>query len=123
MARRWGQRVVRWVILGALLFAAGAGGVAAYRYSLPTVTVTEVVRAPVVSAFYATGTLSPVREHPIKARVEGMLEPLQDGPLIDKGSRVKKDQVLMKVVNKERELVASRAAAELEEKRARADEK
>jgi RND family efflux transporter MFP subunit len=123
MARRRGQRVVRWVILSVLVFAAGVGAVAAYRYSLATVTVTEVVRAPVVSAFYATGTLSPVREHPIKARVEGMLEPLEDGPLIDKGSRVKKGQVLMKVVNKERELIASRAAAELEEKRARADEK
>jgi RND family efflux transporter MFP subunit len=64
-----------------------------------------------------------VREYPIKARVEGMLEPLDDGPLIDKGSRVKKDQPLMRIVNKERELVATRAAAELEEKRARADEK
>jgi len=123
MARRRGQRVVRWVILGALVLAAGGGAVAAYRYSLPTVTVTEVVRAPVVSAFYATGTLSPVREHPIKARLEGMLEPLEDGPLIDKGSRVKRGQVLMKVVNKERELIVSRMAAELEEKRARADAK
>jgi RND family efflux transporter MFP subunit len=121
--RRRGHRAVRWVLLAGVAVIAAGVGVAAYRYSLPTVTVTEVVRAPVVAAFYATGTLSPVREHPVKARVEGMLERLDDGPLIDKGSRVKQGQVLMKVVNKERELIASRAAAELEEKRARGDEK
>ena len=103
--------------------AAWAGGIAAYRYARPVVTVTEVVRGPVVQAFYATGTLLPVREYPIKARVEGMLERLDEGPLIDKGSRVKKDQPLMRVVNQERELLARRAEAELEEKRARADEK
>src|SRR5689334_20767275 len=101
MNRRRGLRLVRWVVLAGLAVAVGAGALAAYRYSLPTVTVTEVVRAPVVQAFYATGTLSPVREYPIKARVEGMLEPLDDGPLIDKGSRVKKDQPLMRIVNKE----------------------
>ena len=123
MSRSRGHRAVRWVLLTTLILLAGGGAVAAYRYSLPTVTVTEVVRAPVVAAFYATGTLSAVREYPVKARVEGTLERLDDGPLVDKGSRVTKNQPLMKVVNKERELIASRAAAELEEKRARAEEK
>ena len=75
-----------------------AGGIAAYRYARPVVTVTEVVRGPVVQAFYATGTLSPVREHPVKAPVEGTLERLDDAPdvaVIDKGSRVRKGQPLI----------------------------
>ena len=121
MSRRRSHRAARWIILAVVCAAAVGGGLGAYRYSRPVVTVTEVVRAPVVQAFYATGTLSPVREHPVKARVEGMLERLEEGPLIDKGSRVAKDQPLMRVVNKERELLARRAEAELEEKRARAD--
>src|SRR6266516_2815755 len=124
MSRRRTQRAVRWMIPPALAAALLAGGIAAYRYARPVVTVTEVVRGPVVQAFYATGTLSPVREHPVKAPVEGTLERLDDAPdvaVIDKGSRVRKGQPLMRVVNQERELMARRAEAELEEKRARAD--
>jgi membrane fusion protein (multidrug efflux system) len=77
----------------------------------------------VVAAFYATGTLSPVRDHPLKASAEGIVARLGDGPFVDKGSRVKEGQRLLKVVNRELELMEVRARAELEEKRARADEK
>lgn len=123
MIRRHAHSAVRWVLLAAVAVAVAAGAVFAYRRSQPVVTVTEVVRAPVVAAFYATGTLSPVREHPIKASVEGTLEWLGEGPVIDKGSRVKKGQPLAKVANPERQFLERRAAAELEEKRARADAK
>jgi RND family efflux transporter MFP subunit len=115
--------LVRWVLLAGALLGVGAALFLLYGYSRPLVTVTEIAQAPVVQAFYATGTLSPVRDHPIKTSVEGVLERLPDGPLIDKGSRVTKGQRLLKVVDPELELVALRAKAELEEKRARADEK
>jgi RND family efflux transporter MFP subunit len=123
MNRRRAQGAVRWVLLTAAVLAAAGGGLAVYNYLRPVVTVTEVVRGPVVQAFYATGTLSPVREHPIKASVEGTLERLEDGPLIDKGSRVTRGQPLMRIVEPQRQFVAKRTEAELEEKRARADEK
>lgn len=121
-ARRRAQGLVRWVVIGAVVVAVVAAAFTAYRFARPVVTVTEIVQAPVVQAFYATGTLSPVRDHPIKTPVEGIVERL-DGPFIDKGSRVTKGQPLLKVVDPELELMAVRAKAELDEKRARADEK
>ena len=123
MNPRRAQGAVRWVLLTAVVLAVAAGGFAAYNRLRPVVTVTEVVRGPVVQAFYATGTLSSVREHPVKASVEGTLERLEDGPFIDKGSRVKKGQPLMRIVEPQRQFLAKRTEAELEEKRARADEK
>src|SRR6476661_5222607 len=103
MNRRRAQGAVRWVLLAAAVLAAVGGGFALYNYLRPVVTVTEVVRGPVVQAFYATGTLSPVREHPIKASVEGTLERLDEGPLIDKGSRVTRGQRLMRIVDSQRQ--------------------
>lgn len=121
--RRGAQSLVRWIITAAILVAVAAGALATYRYVRPVVTVTEIVEAPVVQAFYATGTLSPLRDHPIKTPVEGIVERLPDGPFIDKGSRVTRGQPLLKVVDPELELMALRAKAELDEKRARADGK
>ena len=121
--QRRAQSLVRWVLFAVAILAFGAVAMIAYRASRPTVTVTEIVQAPVVQAFYATGTLSPVRDHPIKTPVEGIVERLPDGPLIDKGSRVTKGQSLLKVVEPELELMAMRAKAELDEKRARSEEK
>lgn len=115
--------LVRWVVIAAVAMAAVAVGFGVYARLRPVLTVTEIVQAPVVQAFYATGTLSPVRDHPIKASVEGIVERLPDGPFIDKGSRVTEGQALLKIVDPELELLSLRAKAELEEKRARADEK
>jgi RND family efflux transporter MFP subunit len=120
-ARSTAQSLVRWVLLGVVLLAIAGAAFAIYARLRPVVTVTEIVQAPVVQAFYATGTLSPIRDHPIKTPVEGIVERLADGPLIDKGSRVKARQPLLKVVDPELELMERRAKAELEEKRARAD--
>jgi RND family efflux transporter MFP subunit len=122
-ARSRAQSLVRWVLLAVVALAVVVLARVVYGRLRPTVTVTEIVQAPVVQAFYATGTLSPVRDHPIKTSVEGIVERLSDGPFIDKGSRVKAGQPLLKVVDPELELHARRAKAELEEKRARADEK
>ena len=121
--RQRAQSLVRWVLIAATLLAAVGAGFVLYGRLRPVVTVTEIVQAPVVHAFYATGTLSPVRDHAIKAPVEGIIQRLPDGPFIDKGSRVTRDQPLLKVVDPELELLALRAKAELDEKRARADEK
>src|SRR4051812_45276375 len=119
--RRRAQSLVRWVVTAAVALAAVGAAFVAYGYSRPVVTVTEIVQAPVVQAFYATGTLSPVRDHPIKTSVEGIVELLSDGPLVDKGSRVAKGQSLLRVVDPKLELAAMRAKSELDEKRARAD--
>jgi RND family efflux transporter MFP subunit len=121
--RQRGQGLVRWVALAVVLCSVAGAAVAVYRYTRPVVTVTEIVQAPVVAAFYATGTLSPVRDHPIKASAEGIVERLPDGPFVDKGSRVTAGQRLLKVINRELELMEVRARAELEEKQARADER
>jgi hypothetical protein len=37
------------------------------RWARPVVTVSEAVEAPVVQAFYSTGTVQPEREYPIRA--------------------------------------------------------
>jgi multidrug efflux pump subunit AcrA (membrane-fusion protein) len=125
--RRRASSLVRWVVVIAVALGALGVALAVYGSLRPVVTVTETVQAPVVQAFYATGTLSPVRDHPIKASVEGIVERLGDAdsgaPLIDKGSRVTKGQPLLKVVDPKLELAATRAKAELDEKRARSDEK
>jgi RND family efflux transporter MFP subunit len=125
--RRRAHSLVRWVVAAAVALAAAGIVFAVYGSLRPVVTVTEAVQAPVVQAFYATGTLSPVRDHPIKTSVEGIVERLgndkADAPVIDKGSRVTKGQPLLKVVDPKLELAAMRAKAELDEKRARADAK
>jgi RND family efflux transporter MFP subunit len=114
---------VKWIIVAVAIAAAAAGALVALNYARPAVTVTEVVTGPVVQAFYATGTVSPVREYPVKTPIEGTTELLDTGPLIDKGSRVKKGQPLIRVVEPGLAFQAARTAAELKEKRARADER
>lgn len=121
--RRRAQSLVRWVVIAAVVLTLAGVAFVVYGRFRPVVTITEIVEAPVVQAFYATGTVSPVRDHPIRASVEGIVQRLPDGPLVDKGSRVAKDQPLLKVVDKQLELMEVRARAELDEKRARADEK
>ena len=119
---RRGHTLTRWVLVAVAVAASALIAATVYAYARPVVTVTEVVRAPVVQAFYATGTLSPERDYPIKTSVEGIVESLTAGDFIDKGSRVKKGQPLLKVVDPKLELMAMRTKAELEEKQARSEE-
>jgi len=99
-----------------------AAGVAAgvMLLSRTKVQVTRLVTADVVQAFYATGTVVAEREYEVRSQVAGVVE-LKAG--IDKGSVVKKGQVLGRVVSEDLEKKVRQAEAEVKEKRARADEK
>lgn len=99
-----------------MAIALGASAIAflAWRaFSTPTVTVTEVVEGPVVQAFYATGTLLPDREYPIKSNVEGIVTEV----VVDKGSPVKAGQKVAFVRVEEYVMRFSQAQAELELKK------
>ena len=73
MKARRGQSPVRWVLTIVVMLALFAGaGILVLRWVRPAVTVTEVVEGPVVQAFYATGTIAPEREFPIKSATAGL---------------------------------------------------
>jgi multidrug efflux pump subunit AcrA (membrane-fusion protein) len=104
-----------WVILPVVVLAALAGG--AYRYLRPTVDVTEVVEGPVVEAFYATGTVSAQHEYSVRSSVAGIIH-----LSVDKGSAVKRGQVLAVVDNADLRFAVDQANAELKRKAALADD-
>ncbi|GIW77243.1 MAG: hypothetical protein KatS3mg104_2306 [Phycisphaerae bacterium] len=85
----------------------------------PKVTVTRVTNGPVVSAFYATGTVRPEREYPIRTPVQGTVEQV----MVDKGDPVRAGQTLAVVTDPQLKFRAERAKAILDEKIALADEK
>src|SRR3954447_7288882 len=88
MGRRRGLTPVHWMLIVAAVLAVGVGGVAAYVVTRPAVTVTAVIEGPVVEAFYATGTLQPVREYPVRATAAGILaKPPGTQPYRRKGGR------------------------------------
>lgn len=84
---------------------------------LPSVNVTRVTNGPVVQAFYATGTVQPVREFPIKANTAGTLEKVW----VDKGDRVKAGQPLAQVNDPALIYALAKADADLDEKKRRLD--
>lgn len=104
-------------MLAAAAAVAGALGVGAWYWLTPVVTVTEAVEGPVVQAFYATGTVRPTREYPVKSNTAGILEEV----LVDKGDRVTAGQPIARVADPQLTFARDRAAAELAEKRGRAD--
>lgn len=117
--RTRGQAIFKVVVVTAILVGTAAAAVYAVRvFSMPLVQVTSPTRGDVVQAFYATGTISPEREYPIRARVAGILV-LEEG--IDKGVAVRKDQVLGRVVSDDLEQKLRQSEAELKEKEQRAD--
>ncbi|HEY0007387.1 MAG TPA: efflux RND transporter periplasmic adaptor subunit [Tepidisphaeraceae bacterium] len=112
------KRVQKWVIL--LLASVAVAFLAWWGLSwfiTPRVNVTRIVQGPVVQAFYATGTVQPVREFPIKANNEGILEKV----LVDKGARVTAGQPLAILNDPVLRYRADRARATLDEKKKRAD--
>jgi RND family efflux transporter MFP subunit len=113
---RQASRLGTAVVVTVVLLLAVAWGYS--RYALPSVVLTEVVEGPVVEAFYATGTLVPYREYPVKSNVDGTLIEV----LVDKGAKVKKGDVLARVYVEEFVLRRQQAAADLELKMAQADE-
>lgn len=103
--------MVRWGV--AILLAAGLAWAAWTAYGawiVPTVVVTEVVEGPVVQAFYATGTLLPHREHPVKSNVEGVLVEV----LVEKGDEVHKNQKLALVRAEDSLMKFTQAQADFE---------
>src|SRR3954470_5012410 len=117
MKTRRGQSPVRWVLTIVVIVAlVGGGGLLVFRWVRPSVTVTEVIEGPVVQAFYATGTVAPDHEFPIKSSTAGILVKV----LVDKGDAVKKDQPLAVVSDPALVFLADKAKAELEEKLKRA---
>lgn len=117
MKPRRAQGYVRWVVLAALLVAAVGGAYVVLSTMRPTVTVTDLTERRVVQAFYATGTVSPEREYPIRTPTAGLLAEV----FVDKGHAVRKGQRLAFVSDPDLEAKVKQAAAELAEKQARAD--
>jgi multidrug efflux pump subunit AcrA (membrane-fusion protein) len=110
----------RWVgmmvLLGGIVFGVQWG---VMRLARPTVTVTRAVEGPVVQAFYATGTISPQRDYPIKSNTAGIITELK----VDKGSPVKAGDELARVSDPELQFKFDQAKATVTEKEAMADEK
>ena len=137
---------VRWALFAVGALALAAGSVWAYRMSRPAVTVTDAIEGPVVEAFYATGTLQPEREHPVKAIATGVVQkpppaavalwwlrrsaanlpfkytPFPE-PYVDKGHAVGVDQPLAVIADAQWQAALDKARAEVEEKRRRADDR
>ncbi|MGE5608291.1 MAG: efflux RND transporter periplasmic adaptor subunit [Bacillota bacterium] len=86
---------IRTIFIVALLaLAAFATAHLVLRWVRPQVMVTHAVEGPVIQAFYATGTLLPEREYPIKSNAPGYLTKV----FVDKGDQVKLDQPLAVVL-------------------------
>ena len=120
MSKRRATGWIRWIVVLALV---GGAGWAMWKwgpeYLQPQVTVTKVVDGPVVQAFYATGTLQPDREYPIRANNAGALLEVK----ADKGDRVSLGQALAVVAEDAVQFHYSQAKAEREQKAKLADEK
>src|SRR5258705_10494416 len=118
--KRRASAFLRWVVILAIIGGAGAiGSQVVYSLVRPKVTVTHPVEAPVVQAFYATGTLMAEREYEIKSNAPGYVSEV----LVEKGDRVKKDQPLAMLIEDGVQQKFDQARAERDEKAKFADEK
>jgi len=118
--RRHGKSTARIVLYLAMAMAVAVVAWAVVRWAItPRVTVTTPITGPVVQAFYATGTVRPDREFPIKSNTAGTV----DKVLVDKGDRVRAGQTLAVITDPSLVFAVARARAELDEKQARLDEK
>ncbi len=107
-----------WIVV--LVLVAGAGwGLWRWgpEYLQPRVNVTRVVEGPVVQAFYATGTLQPDREYPIRANNPGSLIEVK----VDKGDRASRGEALAVVAEDGVLFRHSQAKAERDQKAKLAD--
>jgi len=118
--KRRAAAFVRWIVLIAIIAAAGVvGSQVVYALVRPKLTVTHPVEAPVVQAFYATGTLMAEREYAIKSNAPGYVSEV----FVDKGDRIKKDQPLAFVIEDGVQQKFEQARAEQEQRAKLADEK
>src|SRR4051794_6380382 len=106
---RRASALLRWIAIIAVVIVITAGvAYALLQWARPQVTVTAAVRGPVVYAFYATGTVSPEREYPVRANVPGVVVEMK----VDKGNHVQRDQVLARVEDLSLKFAVDKAAAE-----------
>jgi HlyD family secretion protein len=111
-----GQGTVRWVLVSAGFVAAAVAGLVFFWLSRPLVTVTRVVEGPAVESFYATGTVQPVTEHPVRTSNAGIVTKI----LVDKGDHVSPGQVLAIIEDPQVQFQLDKARAELEQQKQRA---
>jgi multidrug efflux pump subunit AcrA (membrane-fusion protein) len=117
MGRRSGQIAPRWMVFATVVVAALAvGGYLLVQYLRPMVDATAVVEGPVVEAFYATGTVSAEREYSVRSPAAGIVR-----VNADKGSLVKKGEVLAVVENSSLKFAVDQDQAELHRKQLLAD--
>lgn len=107
------------LIVALLALAAFAASQLILRWIRPQVLVTRAVEGPVIQAFYATGTLLPEREYPIKSNAPGYLTKV----FVDKGDSVTLDQPLAVVLEDSIQNKFEQAKADRDLKAALADEK
>src|SRR5438445_2118940 len=118
--KRRAAAFVRWAVALAIIAGVGAiGSQVLYAVLRPKVSITHPVDAPVVQAFYATGTLMAEREYAIKSNAPGYVSEV----LVDKGDRITKDQSLAFVIEDGVQQKFDQAKAEREQKAKLADEK
>ncbi len=117
MARSNARRFVRYFFIGlSVVCVVAATGWVALRYIRPVVSVTTIVTGPVIRAFYATGTISPEREFPIRANSPGTITQV----LVDKGIATTLGQPLAIITDPGLLFELEKAKAELLEKEQRA---
>ena len=114
--RAFGLVKLAWLVL--VLAGVAAAMAAALWLSRPAVTVTRVIEGPVVQAFYATGTVRPRLEYPIRSDVPGIV----DRVLVTQGQAVTKGQPLAFVSDPHLQYEADKARADLQTRREFADE-
>lgn len=114
---------VRWIIIALAGVVVVVAAIAVYTFLRPVVIVTEVVETPVVQAFYATGTVQPAHEYPVRSNTAGIIaRPEGAGRYVDKGDHVKAGDALAVVQDSDTRFMVDKARAELEERQKRADE-
>ncbi len=104
------------LILLIIVLSMSAGGFIILRRG--NVQTIKVERGTVVKAFYATGTVRPNFEYPIKSKGQGILVNL----LVREGDRVYKDQIVARVDDRQLRFEVERLVAELKETQAMAAE-
>ena len=118
MKLRNAHAAVRWILILAAIGAAGAMALGMVWLNRPVVTVTRVVEGPVVNSFYATGTVQPVTEYPIKAANAGMITRVW----VDKGDRATAGKELAFVEDPQLNYKLEKAKAELKQAQLRVDD-
>jgi HlyD family secretion protein len=77
-----------WIVLGTLILAVAAGGVAFKLRAVP-VTTTPIVRGTAIEAAYATGTVEPFDRVLVKAKATGAVDlKVREGSVVKKGDLV-----------------------------------